>query len=160
MTAVLAQRAFGTLAWASAALLAVLIVSAVAHAGPEVTFYLTVPLGTASGGHVLGLRLDKTSVAPDIRIFTPDSPLNRRALLDLQLGADSALRLDLNRRLTWDVSRLQWRPSSTSATFDLRLPTHEARSEVAAHAPQPAAFAHPLENELRKPLVKPLAIEP
>jgi hypothetical protein len=160
MTAVLVQRTFGIVVWASAALIAAMIVSAAAHAGPEVTFYLTVPLGTASNGHVLGLRLDKTSVAPDVRIFTPDSPLNRRALLDLQLGADSALRLDLNRRLTWDVNRQQWRPSSSPATFDLRLPTHEAKSKAVEHAPQPAAFAHPLEDELRKPLVKPLAIEP
>ncbi|HTC43875.1 MAG TPA: hypothetical protein VK696_02395 [Steroidobacteraceae bacterium] len=161
MTAVLAQqRAYGTLIWVSAALLAAMLVSAAAHAGPEVTFYLTVPLGTASGGHVLGLRLDKNSVAPDIRIFTPDSPLNRRALLDLQLGADSALRLDLNRRLTWDVNRQQWRPSSMPATFDLRLPMHDLKSNAVEHAPQPAAFAHPLEDELRKPLVKPLTIEP
>jgi hypothetical protein len=160
MTAVLAQRAFGILVWASAALIAAMLVSTLAHAGPQVTFYLTVPLGTASGGHVLGLRLDKTSVAPDVRIFTPDSPLNRRALLDLQLGADSALRLDLNRKLTWDVNRQQWRPSSSPATFDLRLPTHEPSSNVVEHAPQPAAFAHPLEDELRKPLVKPITVEP
>jgi hypothetical protein len=160
MTAVLAQRTFGTLVWASAALIAAMLVSAVAHAGPQVTFYLTVPLGTASGGHVLGLRLDKTSVSPDVRIITPDSPLNRHALLDLQLGADAALRLDLNRKLTWDVNRQQWRPSSSPATFDLRLPTREPRSNVAEHAPQPAAFAHPLQDELRKPLVKPLTVEP
>jgi hypothetical protein len=160
MTAVLAQRTFGILVWASAALVAVMLVSAAAHAGPQVTFYLTVPLGSASGGHVLGLRLDKTSVAPDVRIITPDSPLNRRALLDLQLGADSALRLDLNRRLTWDMNGQQWRPSSSPATFELRVPTREPSSKAVEHAPQPAAFAHPLEDELRKPLVKPLTVEP
>jgi hypothetical protein len=133
------RRVFKALILASAGMLA----AGAAHAGPEVTFYLTVPLGSGSPGHVLGLRLDR-STAPAVRIFTPDSPLNRRALLDLQFGADKALRLDLNRRLTWDIDQLQWRDSSRPATFMLRLPTH----------------AKPLETQPGKALLKPLAVEP
>jgi hypothetical protein len=120
-----------------------MIAAGAAHAGPEITFYLTVPLGSGSPGHVLGLRLDR-STAPAVRIFTPDSPLNRRALLDLQLGADKALRLDLDRRLTWDIDQLQWRDSSRPPSFMLHLPTRPK----------------PLENQPGKPLVKPLAVEP
>jgi hypothetical protein len=119
-----------------------------AHAGPEITFYLTVPLGGPSQGHVFGLRLDKSVASPDVRIITPASPLNRRPLLDLQMGADSALRLDLNRRLTWDFSEQRWHSSSLPATFNLRLPTHA----------QPRA--NPVQNQPGKSLVKLFPIEP
>jgi hypothetical protein len=121
-----------------------MIVFGAAHAGPEVTFYLTLPLGGASKGHVLGLRLDRSTASPTVRSFMPDSPLNRRALLDLQFGADSAFRLELDRRLTWDINRLQWRDSSREATFNLRLPTR----------------ANPVQNQPGKPLMKSLAVEP
>jgi hypothetical protein len=145
MTTVIAKkRVVRTLMLAGTAML----FAAAAEAGPEVTFYLTVPLGGASHGHVFGLRLDHSVASPDIRVITPESPLNRRALLDLQLGADSALKLDLDRRLTWDINRLQWRDSSLPATFNLRLPTREAKSE------------HPVQHQSWKPLVKLLPVEP
>ena len=140
MTTVITRRVCRALIQASAGM----IVAGIAHAGPEITFYLTVPLGDASAGHVLGLRLDRAVAPPAVRIITPDSPLNRRALLDLQIGADRALRLDLDRRLTWDINRLQWRDSTRPATFALRLPMP----------------LNPIQNQTRKPLVKPLAIEP
>jgi hypothetical protein len=125
-----------------------LLFATAVNAGPEITFYLTVPLGSGSHGHVFGLRLDHSVASPDVRVITPESPLNRRALLDLQLGADSALKLDLDRRLTWDINRLQWRDSSLPATFNLRLPTRAAKSE------------HPVQHQSWKPLVKLLPIEP
>ena len=34
-----------------------LLAACAAHAGPQVTIYLTLPLGTVSPGHVLGMRL-------------------------------------------------------------------------------------------------------
>src|SRR5579862_6561493 len=114
---------------------------ATAHAGPEVTFYLTLPLGAGGGGHVLGLRLDHESSPPAIAKINPESPLNRRPLLDLQLGAHSALRLDLDRRLTWDINRQQWRETSRPATFSLSVPTRE----------RPRAEAHPSEALLADP---------
>jgi hypothetical protein len=97
---------------------AALIVASAVHAGPQVTIYLTLPLEGFGHTRVLGLRLDRPAVAS----------LNRRALLDLQWGADSALRLELDRRLTWDFDRQQWRPSSQPATFTLRLPALKLRS--------------------------------
>jgi len=154
LTTVTTRRVCTRLALASAGLLAF----AIAQAGPEVTFYLTVPLGTSAQGHVLGLRLDRAAAPPAVRVITPDSPLNRRALLDLQLGADKALRLDLDRRLTWDINRQQWRDSTKPATFSLRLPTPDTSSAVAAaRAPQ---LAQPVQNTLRQPLLKPFAVEP
>lgn len=128
------------------------------EAGPEVTFYLTVPLGGPSLGHVLGLRLDRAAAPPSVRIITPDSPLNRRALLDFQFGADRALRLDLDRRLTWDIYRQQWRDSSRPATFTLRLPQHTP--STAQHATRSATLAEPFQYQARKPVVKPFAVEP
>ena len=153
MTTVTTRRVC-RLALASVGLLAL----GIAQAGPEVTFYLTVPLGTSARGHVLGLRLDRAAAPPAVRVITPDSPLNRRALLDLQLGADKALRLDLDRRLTWDIGRQQWRDSTKPATFSLRLPTPDTSAAVAAaRAAQPV---QPVQNMLRQPLLKPFAIEP
>jgi len=145
-------RTCATLLLASAAM----FFGAAAQAGPQVTFYLTMPFGGPPGGHVLGLRLDRGSSPPDIRNINPASPLNRRALLDLQLGADSALRLELDRRLTWDLNRLQWRESKLPATFNLRVPTASRASaeERAARA------ANPILNQSRQALVKPFAIEP
>ena len=135
----------------------VLVVGA-AHAGAQVTFYLTVPLGTSAQGHVLGLRLDRAAAPPTVRILTPDSPLNRRALLDLQWGADKALRLDLDRRLTWDIGRQQWRDSTRPATFTLRLPTPD---HSAPNRPRRAAqLAEPALNPARQPVLKPFAVEP
>ena len=162
MKMVFAMHALNTLILAGAGMLAV----AVAHAGPQVTFYLTVPLGASTGGHVLGLRLDRASSPPAIGNINPASPLNRRPLLDLQLGAHSALRLELDRRLTWDLNRQQWHESSLPATFTLRVPTRELPSkatphnEFAATTPLFASLANPLQDQARKPLMKSFAVEP
>jgi hypothetical protein len=134
-----------------------MVFAGLVHAGPEVTFYVTVPLGSAASGHVLGLRLDHSAAPPAVRIITPDSPLNRRALLDLQIGADRALRLDLDRRLTWDINRQQWRDSSRPATFTLRLPTHSANTTRSARS---ANLSELPANPLRTVIPKPLAVGP
>ena len=57
MTTVFTLRAIRTLLLASAGMFA----TAATHAGPQVTFYLTLPLGGATNGHVFGLRLDRAS---------------------------------------------------------------------------------------------------
>src|SRR5580698_7851451 len=134
-----------------------MIVAGAAQAGPQITFYLTVPLGGPSLGHVLGLRLDRSAAPPAVRIITPDSPLNRRALLDFQFGADRALRLDLDRRLTWDINRQQWRDSARPATFTLRLPAH---ASTAAPSPRTANLTDLPLKPLRKAPGQPLAVEP
>jgi hypothetical protein len=105
-----------------------LLAAPVAHAGGQITLYITVPLGGASRapGHVFGLRLDRTSAVEQGRIMNADSPLNRRPLLDMQWGANSALHLELDRKLTWDINRQQWRLSSKPAEFTLRLPARAA----------------------------------
>lgn len=143
MTTVIARRLVRTLMLVGAGMIA----AAGTHAGPQVMLYVTLPLGAPGKGHVFGLRVDRTRSAPDVHIINPDSPLNRRALLDLQLGADSALRLELDRRLTWDFGRQQWRLSSRPATIMLRVPVR-------------APLAEPVTNQIRKPLVKALAVEP
>jgi hypothetical protein len=149
-----------------ALLAAGMLAAAAAHAGgPQVTFYVTMPLfgdssARAPSGRVLGLRLDRTQAVSDIRNLNPSSPLNRRALLDLQLGAHSALRLELDRQLTWDIYRQEWRASSRQATFTVRIPTHEAASNPVDHSSWVASLADPFQNQGWKPLVKPLAIEP
>ncbi len=144
-----ARRKCATLMLVGAGLMS----SVAAQAGPEVTIYLTLPLGSASSGHVLGLRLDKSAPPADVRVINPDSPLNRRALMDLQLGANAALRLELARRLTWDIDRQELRQSSRPAEFTLRLPVHRDPSVASATN---TAGSEPG----RKPLVKSLAIEP
>jgi hypothetical protein len=140
--------------------------------GPQIMMYVTVPLDGHTHSHVFGLRLDKAATAPDIRTFNPTSPLNRRALLDLQLGAHSALKLELDRRLTWDFDRQQWHESSLPATFTLRVPTREksvpheapttqfASSSLADLSALTASLANPFQNHSGKPLVKPLALQP
>jgi hypothetical protein len=134
--------------------------------------YVTVPLDGHTHSHVFGLRLDKADTAPDIRTLNPTSPLNRRALLDLQLGAHSALKLELDRRLTWDFDRQQWHESSLPATFTLRVPTREkpatheapatalASAGVADLSSLTASLADPFQLHAGKPLVKPFAIGP
>jgi hypothetical protein len=120
-----------------------------AHAGPQVTLYLTIPLGGATAGHVLGMRLDRSALSPGVRIINPESPLNRRALVDLQWGADSALRLELDRRLTWDIGRQELRQSSRPAWVTLRMPMRQRREA-----------AEPVQDAPRKPLVKAVTVEP
>jgi|ERR1700733_3650741 hypothetical protein len=156
MTTVFTVRTFRTLVLASAGMIA----AAATHAGPQVTFYLTLPLGGPTNGHVFGLRLDRASSPPAIGDFNPASPLNRRALLDLQLGAHSALKLELDRRLTWDINRQQWHESSLPATITLRVPTHEPAPKAATHTERAAAFANPLPDQVAKPLIRQLAIQP
>jgi hypothetical protein len=172
MTAVIARKAFAALILMGAGMMAVTTAQA---GGPQVMMYITVPLDGHAHSHVFGLRLDKEAAPPDIRALNWTSPLNRRALLDLQMGADSALRLELDRRLTWDFDRQQWHQSSLPATFTLRVPRPEARTtheaheapavQVAAsallnHATLSASLTNPLQDQSRKPLVKSLAIEP
>ena len=166
------RQVFAALALAGAA-----VVSAVAaHAGPEVTVYLTLPLGGAANAHVFGLRLDRSAAPPDVRVINPESPLNRRPLVDLQMGANSALRLDLNRRLTWDIDHQELRQSSRPASFTLRLPVHNALPEAVSPVHEgvvskpgdtsvtttllAAALANPLQNGNGKSLMKSLAVEP
>jgi len=152
-------RTLRTLLVAFAALLA----TVAAHAGPEVTFYLTVPLDGPSRGHVLGLRLDHKSVTAslsDIRNLNPSSPLARRPLLDLQFGKDSALRLEVDRRLAWDINTQQWHDIERPATITVRVPTHQAASTPGERAALSASIANPLMDQVWKPLVKPLAVEP
>jgi hypothetical protein len=141
-------------------------------AGPQIMMYVTVPLDGHLHSRVFGLRLDKATSAPDVRALNPTSPLNRRALLDLQLGADSALRLELDRRLTWDFNRQQWHESALPATFTLRVPTREkpaarevpaiqvASSGAADLAALTAALANPIQFQSGKPPGRALAIEP
>jgi hypothetical protein len=156
MTTVFTLRAIRTLLLASAGMFA----TAATHAGPQVTFYLTLPLGGATNGHVFGLRLDRASAPAAIGNINPASPLNRRALLDLQLGAHSALKLELDRRLTWDINTQQWHESSLPATFTLRVPTRETAPRAEAHPELPAAFAKPLLEQAGKALARQLAIQP
>jgi hypothetical protein len=153
MTQVFAKRASRSLLIAGISIFAV----AAAHAGPEVTLYITIPFGEASSSHAFGLRLDRAAAPAAVQNFNPTSPLNRRALLDLQLGANSALRLELDRRLTWDIDRQQWRPSSLPATFNVRLPT---RVRATPEARDRSAPANPVQDQARTPSVKALAIEP
>jgi hypothetical protein len=169
MTTVIARKAFAALVLASAGMMTMVTAQA---AGPQIMMYVTVPLDGHTHSHVFGLRLDKATTAPDIRAINPTSPLNRRALLDLQLGAHSALRLELDRRLTWDFDRQQWHESSLPATFTLRVPTREKPSTHDASATQvasasladlsalSASLANPFQNQSGKPLAKPFAIAP
>jgi len=147
------------------------LAGAAAQAGPQVTLYLTLPVGGNSTGHVFGMRLDRSATPTDIRTVNPDSPLNRRALMDLQLGKNSALRLELARRLTWDINRQELRESARPPEFTLRLPLHAPTSAAAApasptghadtaHAALAAALVNPLKDESWKPAVKALAVEP
>jgi hypothetical protein len=156
MTTVFTVRGFRTLILASAGMLA----AAAVQAGPQVTFYVTLPLGGPSNGHVLGLRLDRASAPPAISNLNPASPLNRRALLDLQLGAHSALRLELDRRLTWDINQQQWHESSRPAAFTLRVPTRERPSRSEPHSDLSASLLNPIQDQAKKPLMKSLVVEP
>jgi hypothetical protein len=166
-----ARQVFAALTLAGAGL----ATAATAYAGAEVTLYLTLPLGGVSNAHVFGLRLDKSAAPPDVRIINPESPLNRRPLVDLQMGANSALRLELDRRLTWDIDHQELRQSSRPASFTLRLPVHNALHDalapvhegisnpgtaIGANTLLAAALANPLQNGGGKGLVKSFAIEP
>jgi len=169
MTTVIARKAFAALVLTSAGMTAMVTAQA---AGPQIMMYITMPLDGHTHSHVFGLRLDRAATAPDIRAINPTSPLNRRALLDLQLGAHSALRLELDRRLTWDFDRQQWHESSLPATFTLRVPTREKPSTHDAPATQlasstlpdlsalTASLANPFQNYRDTPLVKPPAMAP
>jgi hypothetical protein len=169
MTTVIARKLFAVLVVTGAGMMAMVTARA---AGPQVMMYITVPLDGHVHSHVFGLRLDKAATPPDIRTINPTSPLNRRALLDLQMGAHSALRLELDRRLTWDFDHQQWHESSRSATFTFRVPTREkpaaheapatqfASSSLADLSALTASLANPFQNHSGKPPVKPLALEP
>jgi hypothetical protein len=168
MTTVIARQRYAALVVTGACMMAIVTARA---AGPQIMMYVTVPLDGHIHSHVFGLRLDKASTAPDmrdVRTLNPTSPLNRRALLDLQLGADSALRLELDRRLTWDFNRQQWHESSLPATFTLRVPTRE-KSATATQVPAAsladlsaltAALANPFQSQSGKPPLPPLASQP
>jgi hypothetical protein len=169
MTAVIARQTCAALVVTGAVMMTMVTARA---AGPQIMMYVTVPRDGHTHSHVFGLRLDKAATVPDIRTLNLTSPLNRRALLDLQLGAHSALKLELDRRLTWDFDRQQWHESSLPATFTLRVPTREkpvtheapatalASSGIADLSALTAALADPFQLHAGKPLVKPLAIGP
>jgi hypothetical protein len=160
VTILSARQVFTALMFAGAGVLTL----RAAHAGPEVTLYLTLPLGGTTSTHVFGLRLDRSAAPPDVRISNPESPLNRRPLMDLQLGAYSALRLELDRRLTWDIGHQELRQSSRPASFTLRLPVHTSKAAAAdaggTNSLLAAALANPLQNQFGKSPMKSVAVEP
>ncbi len=138
-----------------------LLAATAAHADGQITFYITVPFGGPTGGHVLGLRLDKGESAADIRNLNPQSPLNRRPLLDIQMGAHSAVRLDRNRRLTWDFGQAQWRLSSRPASVMLSLPTAEPKAVAHGdHSAHVTPVPDPLLDPAGRALLRSLAIAP
>ena len=101
-------------------------------AGPEVMIYLTVPLGpSGAGGHAHGgLRMDRHPSPAVLGNFA--SPFTRRAVLDLQMNSEAALRLQVDRTFSYDFQRGQW--SGPAADMQLRLPAPQA------HGPDEAAM--------------------
>ena len=92
-------------------------------AGPQVMLYVTIPVDMHNiSARTFGLRLDRASAPPSVLITNPASPLNRRPLLDLQLGSDAGLRLEIDRRVAWDFGRQQLVQSEKPARIALRLP--------------------------------------
>ena len=85
------------------------------RAGPQFMVYLTVPVGGAGSSERVhgGLRLDRHP-QPAIQDSGFASPFTRRALLDLQMNTDAALRLQVYRAFSYDFGRGEWAGGSNS----------------------------------------------
>jgi len=82
------------------------------RADAEVMVYITVPVDSGAGARpYCGLRLDRHPT-PGILGNSAASPFTRRAVFDLQMNAETALRLQVDRILSYDFRRGEWTASA------------------------------------------------
>ena len=89
--------------------------------GPEIMFYFKQPIGAPHASRIYGLRIDQASVSGGTPGNNSMALVGRRDLVNLQVGGPEKWRLDIGRRLTWDVGRKQIGAPSVANYMALRL---------------------------------------
>ncbi len=110
----------GALPWAACGQAADAISAAPGSNGPEIMFYFKQPLGASHATRTYGLRIDQASISGG----TPGggmAQVGRRELVNLQVGGPDRLRIDIARRLTWDMGRRQLGAINNHSDMALRF---------------------------------------
>ena len=76
--------------------------------GPQVMLYFRQPLWSPGAHRVYGLRIEQSSAPSTLPIGVGVNPLRRREIFNLELGHNSAMRVEFARRLIWDVNRQEF----------------------------------------------------
>jgi hypothetical protein len=112
------------------------IPSSVPSAGPQIMIYFRQPLWTPGAQRIYGLRIDQTS-APSSSPNAPASgAMRRREIVSLEIGQHADLRVELARRLIWDVGRQEFGLGSIHPSLVFHL-------QPRAGAPADPARVHP-----------------
>jgi len=93
--------------WATCGHAADAITAAPGSNGPEIMLYFRQPIGAPHATRTYGLRIDQASVNGGTPGSNSMARVGRRELVNLQVGGPDKLRIDIARRLTWDVGRRQ-----------------------------------------------------
>jgi hypothetical protein len=100
--------------------------------GPQIVLYFTQSLWSSGKPERLyGVRLDAIRPLPNSPLVTAVGLVQRRELLNLQIGPHSDIRLQLGRRVSWDFTREEFGPQSGLPRVTIGLPiTAFERSET------------------------------
>ena len=100
--------------------------------GPWILFYIGVPLGPGGGGHVFGLRIERPLRVPGPQASFPLVLNQNRELIDLQFRPHSDVRIEFDRRVTWNLGRQEFGLNNSRPGIVLHLPLHPFRIADAA----------------------------
>jgi hypothetical protein len=110
---------------------------------PLLMLYVRQPLGAPAGSRVYGLRLDQVPSVPSVPTvpalawLPTTGPIAANAshdIVDLQIRRYSDVRLELGRRLTWDIGREEFGASNSASSTAIRPPTRANLAALAVRA--------------------------
>jgi hypothetical protein len=110
-------------------------VSNVPSQGPRIMFYFHQPLGFHGASRTYGLRIEQTSGPSSSATAAGVGTPQRREILNFEFGAHADTRMELGRRLTWDVGRREFGLSPLRPNVMFRLPAQPAArvDQVSTH---------------------------
>jgi hypothetical protein len=101
-------------------------VSNVPSQGPRIMLYVHQPLWFHGAPRTYGLRLEQTTAPSSSPAAAGVGTLQRREILNLEFGPHTETRLELGRKLTWDVGRREFGLSPLHPNIMIHLPSQTA----------------------------------
>ena len=115
----------GSASWASIRAFCAgnIVTTAPVSCGPQFMLYVTLPLSSRGSSSLprYGLRIGEFRKRPTTTQLVAVAPVQRE-LIDFRIVAHSEVRVELGRRLVWDVPRGGFGPESSLGTFAIGVP--------------------------------------
>jgi hypothetical protein len=104
--------------------------------------YLRQPLGARGATLIWGLRLEQSTSTPTqpaaltdgMPGALPTAMPNQRQIVELQIRRQADVRVELGRRVTWNIGRQEFGLTANQPSMAVRLPLSAAPAAVVARA--------------------------